>query len=69
LLRDQLGWESGRDLLSAEASDAAGFARQIVTLYRDARLWSVLRDNALERIRLENSRAAYEDAIRHVLEG
>jgi GT2 family glycosyltransferase len=69
LLRNQLGWESGRDLLSAEASDAAGFARQIVTLYRDARLWSVLRDNALERISLENSRAAYEDAIRHVLEG
>lgn len=68
LLRKQLDWESGHDLLSVEAGDPAGFARQIVTLYRDAGLWRMLRDNALERIRLENSRGPYEAAIRLVLE-
>jgi GT2 family glycosyltransferase len=68
LLRRQLGWQSGRDLLAVEASDPAEFARQIVALYRDAKLWQALRDNALERVRVENSRAQYEDAIRRVLE-
>jgi glycosyltransferase involved in cell wall biosynthesis len=69
LLRRQLGWENGTDLLSAEPGDPADIARHIVTLYRDAALWQRLRDNALARIRSENNRAQYEAVIRHVLEG
>ncbi len=69
LLRRQLGWENGSDLLSAEPDEPADFARHVVTLYRDAALWQRLRDNAMERIRKENNRAQYEAVIRQVLEG
>jgi O-antigen biosynthesis protein len=69
LLRRQLGWENGSDLLSAEPNDPADFARRVVTLYRDAALWQRLRDNAMERIRKENNRAQYESVIRQVLQG
>ena len=68
LLRRQLAWTSGRELLSAEATDPAVFAEQILTVYRDASLWQTLRDNALERIRLENNRTDYKEAVRRVLE-
>jgi O-antigen biosynthesis protein len=69
LLRQQLGWVSGRDLLSVDVGDAAAFAQAIVSLYRDADLWQTLRDNALERVRVENGRAPYEAAIQGVLGG
>ena len=69
LLRRQLGWEDGSDLLSAEPDDPTEFARQVVTLYRDAKLWQRVRDNAMERIRKENNRAQYEAVIRQVLQG
>jgi glycosyltransferase involved in cell wall biosynthesis/GT2 family glycosyltransferase len=68
LLRRQLGWQDERDLLAADVRDPAGFARRIVAVYRDPVLWQSLRDNALERIRQEHGRAAYEAAIRRVLE-
>jgi glycosyltransferase involved in cell wall biosynthesis len=67
LLRRQLGWEDGRELLSVDAGDPAAFAGQIVRLYRDGALWQSLRDNALDRVRSENSRAEYAAAIRKVL--
>ena len=69
LLRRQLGWENGSELLSAEPDDPAEFARLVVMLYRDAALWQRLRDNAMERIRKENNRAQYEAVIRQVLQG
>ncbi len=47
LLRRQLGWESGRDLLSAEATDPAALAAHVVTLYQDAR---ALADPARQRV-------------------
>ena len=67
LLRQQLGWVTGRDLLSVDVGDAAAYAHAIVSLYRDAGLWQTLRDNALERVRVENGRALYEAGIREVL--
>lgn len=69
LLRRQLGWRNGSDLLSANTEDPAEFARVIVTLYHDAALWQTLRDNALARIRSENNREDYAASIRKVLEG
>jgi GT2 family glycosyltransferase len=69
LLRRQLGWENGSDLLSAEPDDPAEFARHVVTLYRDAALWQRLRDNAIERVCQEDSRSQYEAVIRQVLQG
>ncbi|HEY1931439.1 MAG TPA: glycosyltransferase [Acetobacteraceae bacterium] len=67
LLRRQLGWHDGEDLLVAADSDPALFAQQIVRLYRDEGLWARLREAALERLRRENSREDYAAAIQSVL--
>jgi len=68
LLCRQLGWDNGRDIIAVDPADPAGFARQIVALYRDAALWQSLRDHALERARTENARIDYEAAVRQVLD-
>jgi O-antigen biosynthesis protein len=68
LLRRQLGWQDGKELIAVDTADPARFARRIVALYRDPTLWQTLRDNALERVRVENGRAQYEAAVRQVLE-
>ncbi|MBV9374563.1 MAG: glycosyltransferase [Alphaproteobacteria bacterium] len=67
LLRRQLGWESGVDLLAGESDDAARFAELVVRLYRDPGLWQHLRENAFQRLRSENSREHYVEAIQAVL--
>jgi GT2 family glycosyltransferase/glycosyltransferase involved in cell wall biosynthesis len=67
LLRRQLGWSDGRDLLAVEATDPAGFAGRVVALQRDEALWQRLRDGALERLRQENNPADYEAALGAVL--
>jgi glycosyltransferase involved in cell wall biosynthesis len=68
LLRQQLGWQDGRELIAVDAADPAKFARRIVELYRDAALWQILRENALARVRTELGRAQYAAAVRQVLE-
>lgn len=67
LLRQQLGWDNGTDLLSANVDDPARFAEHIVMLYRDAALWESLRDHALERVRAENGRDSYAATIQQAL--
>jgi glycosyltransferase involved in cell wall biosynthesis len=67
LLARQLGWRDGEELLSAEVSDAAGFAARIVALYQDEALWQRLRDGALGRLRRENSRERYAESVASVL--
>jgi O-antigen biosynthesis protein len=67
LLRRQMNWENGRDLLSAESTDPELFAKQIVALYQDEELWQKIRTNALDRLRTENSREQYVEAIERVL--
>jgi GT2 family glycosyltransferase len=68
LLCQQLGWQDGRELIAVDAANPAEFARRIVELYRDAVLWKILRENALERVRTELGRAQYAAAVRQVLE-
>jgi GT2 family glycosyltransferase len=67
LLRQQLGWESGRDLLSAEASNPVAFAEHVLALYRSETLWNALRAGAAERIRAECGREAFERVVAGVL--
>jgi glycosyltransferase involved in cell wall biosynthesis len=69
LLAGQLGWTDGRDLAAADSADPVRFAERVVSLYRDETQWQSLRDNAIERLRAENSREQYTDAVRCVLEG
>ena len=67
LLRRQLGWTDGVELLAADAGDPAGFAGRAIASQRDEALWSRLRDAALERLRLENNAADYQAALGAVL--
>ena len=63
LLRDQLGWEDGQDLLAAAPSDPEAFANHIIALYRSEALWTSVRDAAAARIRTDCGRDAYERAL------
>jgi hypothetical protein len=67
LLRRQLAWEDGRDLLAAEVTDPAAFARYVVALQRDEGLWHHVRESALHRLRREHNRTDYAAAICDVL--
>jgi len=67
LLRQQLGWMHGQELLSADSTDPDSFARLAVRLQRDEKLWQDLRSRALQRLRRENSQHAYRDAIARVI--
>jgi len=68
LLRRQMNWQNGIDLLSADPEDPALLAKHIIALYQDQALWQQIRVNALERLRRENSYAEYAKAIERVLE-
>ena len=68
LLARQLGWRHGCELIAVDTAAPAEFARQIAALYRDAALWQSLRDNALQRIGVENRRTDYTARVRQVLE-
>lgn len=67
LLRQQLGWDSGTELLAADCADPAAFAQHIVAVYRDPVLWQSLRDAALARLAADNSQAHYEQALTTML--
>jgi O-antigen biosynthesis protein len=67
LLRRQIGWEDGLDLLSAEVTDPAGLAQRLIAVQSDETLWTSLREAALQRIRAENDPDEYVAAISAVL--
>jgi glycosyltransferase involved in cell wall biosynthesis len=67
LLRDQLGWQDGVELLSAASDDPAAFAREVVRLYRDEALWTTLREGAAERMARENSPEIFTAALLDIL--
>jgi GT2 family glycosyltransferase len=67
LLRQQLGWEAGKELMAADCVDPAAFARHVVAVYRDPALWQSLRDHALARLAAENSREHYVQALTTIL--
>ena len=69
ILRGQLQWEDGAEILAAADTDPAGFARHILTLYRSEEVWQTIRSGALARLRSENSRAVYTEAVRAALAG
>jgi GT2 family glycosyltransferase len=68
LLADQLGWESGTDLASHRDDDPAGFAKVLCAAYSDAKIWKLLRDNALARISAECGRQSFTAAIGEILQ-
>jgi O-antigen biosynthesis protein len=69
LLREQTGWEDGKELLAADHADPELFARHVVSLYRDAVIWQTVRDGALARLAAENGREHYVQALTEILAG
>lgn len=67
LLRSQLGWRNGEDLLAADQRDSTGFAAAIVRLYRDEALWLRLRKGALARLAQETTAEHYSAVIKDLL--
>ncbi len=66
LLRDELGWAHEEEILAAEI-DAEAFAAAVIALYQQERLWRVIREGGLRRIRRENDRSGFVDSIGKVL--
>jgi O-antigen biosynthesis protein len=67
VLRRQLEWVNGRDLLSADAADPAAFAENVLALYRSEMLWNDIRAGAAERIRTECGREVFEQTVAEIL--
>ena len=67
LLRLQLDWTDGQELLAADAGDPVGFAARIVALYRDEALWNRLRDAAVGRLVRDNNPENYAASLQAVL--
>jgi glycosyltransferase involved in cell wall biosynthesis len=67
LLRRQMNWQNGIDLLSADPHDPELLAKHVIALYEDEALWQQIRANALDRLLRENSYADYAKAIERVL--
>ena len=67
ILRGQLQWENGTEILAAADTDPTAFANHILTLYRSEDLWQTIRSGAFARLRAENSRAVYMEAVRSAL--
>lgn len=67
LLRKQLGWRDGIELLAADPADSALFAERIASLYRSRELWHTIRSHAASRLARENSQAGFFAALRAIL--
>ncbi len=63
LLRGELDWRSGPEIIAADAGDPAMFAACVVRLYRDETLWQVVRDGALNRLRQDHGQEDYARAV------
>ena len=68
LLRQQLGWEHGQDLLASDPSDPAAFARHVLALYRSEVVWTRMRTSASERIRVECGQETYARVILAIMQ-
>lgn len=67
LLRDEVGWDDGQALLSADPADPASFAREVIAAHQDELLWQSLRDGGLHRVQRDNNRDHFIAALSRVL--
>ncbi len=67
VLIGQLGWTSGKDILSGGAPDAATFAEAVTTLYQNEELWEQVRQEALHRVETDCSPAKFDTSVMEIL--
>ncbi|HEX7177611.1 MAG TPA: glycosyltransferase [Pyrinomonadaceae bacterium] len=65
LIGGQLGWAHEEEVLLAD--DAKGFASACIRLYRDERLWTLLRENALKRVEMDCSPVSFSERLTKIL--
>ncbi|RFD20229.1 glycosyltransferase, partial [Komagataeibacter melaceti] len=68
LLCQQAGWQDGHDMLCADVTDPAAFARQVIRLYHDRTLWDTVRENALARIAAEHDPGQYRARVGGIMD-
>jgi glycosyltransferase involved in cell wall biosynthesis len=68
LLRRQLGWGNGQELLAAAVIDPDAFARHVIQLYQSEALWTQIRASAAERVRMENDPRRYRSLVGNILD-
>jgi O-antigen biosynthesis protein len=66
LVADQLGWDSGTELLTA--GSPAQFARAVTSVHADPELWLRLREAALKRVSRDYSAGVFRAALQSVLD-
>ena len=66
LISDQLGWIEDRDLLIGR--NPQDFADKVVALYTDPLLFMKLRQNALDRVRIEYSPKKFKGNLKYILD-
>lgn len=67
LLRAQLGWQDGGELLAAPTGNADAFARAVLTLHRSEERWTALREAAAARVAADCRKADFERAVAEIL--
>ncbi len=67
ILGKQLGWEPGRDILTADTIEPSEFAQAVVRIYRSEELWQSLRKAAACRLQTENSWERYKKNLAAIL--
>lgn len=65
LVANQLGWESGVEVMTGEAGEES--ARAIAAVYEDRDLWTRLRDAALARIARDYNATRFRQALQNSL--
>ena len=65
LIRSQVGWAEGEEILSAGADDPQGFAAHVVDLHENAGLWEQIRRGGLDAVK----RDCAPERFRHDLLG
>ena len=61
-----LGWQHEEEIMAVEP-DPQAFAAAVIALHQQEELWRTLREGALRRLRRENNRPGFVDAISRVL--
>jgi glycosyltransferase involved in cell wall biosynthesis len=67
ILRQQLGWTSGQEIVAIDPSDPGDMAAAILALYRNENLWSTLREGALRRVQRDHAWPDFAQAVARAL--
>ncbi|GBR67135.1 glycosyltransferase [Gluconobacter kanchanaburiensis] len=67
LLREEVGWADGMEVLAAPANDPVAFANAVERLYQDRELWENLRQGALGAIERDCSPVRFRQQLSDII--